>query len=240
MNIKKILAGAVASVMAVSTLAVAASADAIKNEYTYKNSAENVNCNSDGTFFTQIQLGHIEKIDSLTIAYEAADGSTGYALVSTNWGGDPEQEANGIAWDGGDFNNWSGANVTLPEGVDFNGLVFTVTAVINGEEAWAQYIEANPDCDGMETPDIVIFKFGGSAANAGTVIGEYAVADSAPADTEAPATEAPADTTAAVGNTSTAPSTDKGNADTGVEGVAVVAGLAIVAAGAIVVAKKRK
>mgnify|MGYP006990139278 CR=1 FL=1 len=31
----------------------------------------------------------------------------------------------------------------------------------------------------------------------------------------------------------------KGNADTGVEGVAVVAGLAIIAAGAVVVSKKR-
>lgn len=35
-------------------------------------------------------------------------------------------------------------------------------------------------------------------------------------------------------------SDNKGNADTGVEGVAVVAGLAIIAAGAVVVAKKRK
>ena len=42
-----------------------------------------------------------------------------------------------------------------------------------------------------------------------------------------------------VGNTSTT-TTDKTNADTGVEGVAVVAGIAVLAAGAIVVAKKRK
>ena len=42
-----------------------------------------------------------------------------------------------------------------------------------------------------------------------------------------------------VGDTTT-PTTDKTSADTGVEGVAVVAGIAVLAAGAIVVAKKRK
>ena len=70
----------------------------------------------------------------------------------------------------------------------------------------------------------------------------YGLEDSAPAandgedDNTPAATEAPA---AGTGNTSTT-TTDKNNADTGVEGVAVVAGLAIVAAGAVVVAKKRK
>ena len=49
------------------------------------------------------------------------------------------------------------------------------------------------------------------------------------------ATEAPA------GDANNAPSTsDKNNADTGVEGVAAVAGVAIIAAGAIIIAKKRK
>ncbi len=56
----------------------------------------------------------------------------------------------------------------------------------------------------------------------------------APADTEAPATEAPT-TEAPTTGESTKPSTD-----TGVEGVAVVAGVAVLAAGAVVIAKKRK
>lgn len=59
---------------------------------------------------------------------------------------------------------------------------------------------------------------------------------------------AAATTTAAAGTTATAASTtaasnaadDKGNADTGVEGIAVVAALAVLAGGAVVVAKKRK
>lgn len=63
-----------------------------------------------------------------------------------------------------------------------------------------------------------------------------APATEAPA-TEAPSTEAPA--TSAAGDTNTT-TPDKGNADTGVEGVAVVAGLAVVATLGVVIAKKRK
>ena len=69
--------------------------------------------------------------------------------------------------------------------------------------------------------------------------------DKAPADTDAPATDAPADTDAPATD---APATDapttgdstKPNTNTGVEGVAAVAGVALLAAGAVVVAKKRK
>lgn len=56
-------------------------------------------------------------------------------------------------------------------------------------------------------------------------------------DSAAPAEEA---TQAPAGNANTGAAADKNNADTGVEGVAAVAGIAIIAAGAIVIAKKRK
>ena len=58
--------------------------------------------------------------------------------------------------------------------------------------------------------------------------------------TEAPTTEAPANTEApaAAGNTS-APTQDKSNADTGVEGVAALAGIAAVACAALLISKKR-
>ena len=52
--------------------------------------------------------------------------------------------------------------------------------------------------------------------------------------TEAPATDAPATEAPTTGDSS------KPNSNTGVEGVAAVAGVAIVAAGAVIVAKKRK
>ena len=59
---------------------------------------------------------------------------------------------------------------------------------------------------------------------------------------EAPAEDAPAaDTSApAAGDVAGATDSSKGSPDTGVEDVAVVAGLAIVAAGAVLVSKKRK
>ena len=56
----------------------------------------------------------------------------------------------------------------------------------------------------------------------------------APADTDAPATDAPATDAPTTGDST------KDNTNTGVEGVAAVAGVAIVAAGAVIVAKKRK
>ena len=57
----------------------------------------------------------------------------------------------------------------------------------------------------------------------------------APDDTQAPATDAPATEAPATTGDSTKP-----NTNTGVEGVAAVAGVALLAAGAVVVAKKRK
>ena len=76
-----------------------------------------------------------------------------------------------------------------------------------------------------------------------TVSDEAPVTDAAPAETEAAPAEteaAPAETEAAAGNTdSPAPTQDKSNADTGVEGVVVLAGIAIIAGAAIVISKKR-
>lgn len=76
------------------------------------------------------------------------------------------------------------------------------------------------------------FTISGVAGDAANDEGDKA----APADDEGD--KAPADNNAA-GDTNQ-PVADKNNADTGVEGVAVVAGLAVIAAGAVVVAKKRK
>ena len=61
----------------------------------------------------------------------------------------------------------------------------------------------------------------------------------APEETTSEETAAPEETTAAAGDTNAPTTNDKGAADTGVEGVAVVAGLAVIAAGAVIIAKKR-
>jgi len=94
----------------------------------------------------------------------------------------------------------------------------------------------NPDETVISSED-----FGGKVECTFTITG-FKAADSAPAaeETQAPAaeeTKAPANN---AGDTNTAAGADKNNADTGVEGVAAVAGIAIIAAGAIVIAKKRK
>ena len=65
-----------------------------------------------------------------------------------------------------------------------------------------------------------------------------AAAEEAPAETAAPAAE---DTAAApaAGDTTAAVTSTKASPNTGIEDVAVVAGIAVVAAGALFVAKKR-
>ena len=57
-------------------------------------------------------------------------------------------------------------------------------------------------------------------------------------DTADTSADTPADTTSPVDTT--APAADKGSPDTGVEGVAAVAGAAVLAAGAVVLSRKRK
>lgn len=64
----------------------------------------------------------------------------------------------------------------------------------------------------------------------------------APTDTEA-ASEAPAETQAAAptaGDTNTGAAADKSNADTGVEGVAIFAAVALIAGTAVIISRKRK
>lgn len=233
MSIKRILTAAAASVVAVSAMAVVASAETF--EKTVK--AEDVNNSADG-FFSQVQLGHIQKIDSLTIAYTAADGSKGYALYSGNWGGEAAQDANGITMDGGNFENWTGANVTLPEGVDPAGLTFTVTAVV---EDYAGQVEqfTTKYPENTDGTDMMIFTFGGSAEGKviakGGDLGAAATPDEKPEEKpeETKPEEKPEES-------KTEDTTTKPNVDTGVEGVAAVVGVAAVAFGAMVVAKKRK
>ena len=71
---------------------------------------------------------------------------------------------------------------------------------------------------------------------------EFTIAEAAAPETEAPETDAPAtDAPATDAPTTDAPATDeKPNTNTGVEGIALVAGIAVLATGAVVVSKKRK
>ena len=65
----------------------------------------------------------------------------------------------------------------------------------------------------------------------------YNVADAA-ADT--PVVDEPAADTAEAADNTTTTTPDKGSPDTGIEGIAAVAGVAVVAAGAVALSRKRK
>lgn len=236
MNIKKILAGAVASALAVSALAVSASA--AKFSSPLENAADDGNGNfqvfvvKDGTLlYDGVDVTKIASAE-VTIAFNATEEDwVGGAIVTQC-----------------DANSWNdrGQYATGDEGKAWNNVKSGDTLTVDiGEGSFAAdstYVILTLQNYSEITVLVnnVVFKDA-----SGNVILDVAAGGAAPAQTEAPATEAPAATpaettaAAATGNTAAA-SGDKGNADTGVEGVAVVAGLAIVAAGAIVVAKKRK
>lgn len=101
----------------------------------------------------------------------------------------------------------------------------TVTKVVLQAAVSADMIEAAAETDG---DDDVAYTTVIAAISEPT---DDTVTDTATADNTA---------AAAAGNTNAAAATSKGSADTGIEGVAVVAGLAVIAAGAVIVSKKRK
>ena len=94
--------------------------------------------------------------------------------------------------------------------------------------AWAFY-KAEDVCPTPDTANAVLTDFAGEWSKCEITFNVTGMPD------EAPDTQAPADTTAPTTGDSTKP-----NTNTGVEGVAAVAGVALLAAGAVVVAKKRK
>ncbi|MCM1300084.1 MAG: hypothetical protein NC228_11020 [[Eubacterium] siraeum] len=210
MSIKKILAAAVASVMAVSAMAVTAfaadgsadipDANAADRQVEFKNAA-----------FDSDFVGSVNPEDIESITFKAdGDFTLGYHQAG---------DAAWIAMDNDDVIK-AGTEYTL----EASKLNFD-TSMDRCVKFCAYYTGS---ADNYPDPITVEWTFNLKA-------GEAAANEEAPA-TEA-AAEAPAAENAAAANTAPA---DKGNADTGVEGVAVVASLAVLAAGAIVVAKKRK
>lgn len=235
MSIKRILAAAAASVVAAGAMAAVASAATYTETYENTFEAEKININTDGTFWSSIQQGFIEKIDELTITYTTADGDTGFASILTNWGGDEAKDADAVAWAGDGFASWTGAGIALPEGVDYVGTTITVKAVINNIDDYvAKFIETYPENE--DGTDMYMYSVGHDDAEVKKIVkatfAEAAAPDesSTPEDSSSePAPETPND------NNGTS-----NNVDTGVEGVAAVLGVAAVAAGALIVAKKRK
>ncbi len=208
MSIKKIIAAALASVMAVSTLAVSAFAGSLEipGSDTADRNTEFKGKDAIAEFLEGNDPANIESITfkgtgTFSIAYDKADGT---------WYQNNDDAKNEWTIAASEF-NWEKEDQCIK---------FCI-----------YHADATPD------PVTVEWTFNLKAA-------ETTAAEAAPEATTA-AEAAPEATTAAEAapaenNNAAAPADDKGNADTGIEGVAVVASLAVLAAGAIVVAKKRK
>ncbi len=164
MNFKKFIAGSAACAMGILSLATVAFADADNTtvadntaatqdgtgaettepielkaenfESTYKftvNAYDYDKLTSD-TFYAQIQMGHINTIEKLTVS--ATNGTdTVYLNISTNWDADAPVEAKDFEWKVEGINPWTGAGLTFPEGV----------VCESGDESWTITIEAEID-----------------------------------------------------------------------------------------------
>ncbi|MBD5104516.1 MAG: hypothetical protein HDT47_06600 [Ruminococcaceae bacterium] len=234
MNIKKIIAGTAASALAVSAMAVAASAGTVTSSIPY--SADDGNGNYQVFLSGDAVGGDLYNLDpsqiasyDVTLSWEAGeeDWIGGACIVQYESGGwwtqigDYSNDGENRTW--GNLQSGDTFNVVLPEAIpaDEQSVILTFQNYSDG-------IAVNVD-------KIVLKDASGNAIL--TLPAEAA----APAATEATEAATEAQAPAAAGDTSApAATTDKNNADTGVEGVAAVAGIAIVAAGAVVVAKKRK
>ncbi len=211
MSIKRILAAAAASVVAVSAMAVVASAAEYESTYTIEANASDITFDTeDGGRLIQIQVGHVSAV-KFTAEYTTSDGKTGYVLIGTNWSSENLVECNGVSVDGA----WNGANIVLPEGVAEEGTKIKFTGEI--ADPASEFATNGADCQ--------IMVIGVNADKLERVLIKEAAG--ATPDESKPEESKPEDT-------------NKPNVDTGVEGVAAVIGVAAVAAGAMIVAKKRK
>ena len=242
---KKILAGALASVMAV---ACAANVSALETEMDF------------GGFWT----GHTEGVEITADGIEITFTATTHEGASNNWNtplyvvyAGNEAKVNGDGYveyfvGRSDLWGWSPAGDTGANALG-DGYVWTP-----GEAPadWAAWVT---ECQGGVSGSLTATKGSGNVTVTFTVNGVTSTVVIPAADdtvyvslfgeeckltniklvdnTPAPAPE-PGDGNGATDGAGADP--NKGSPDTGVEGVAVVAGLAIIAAGAVVVAKKRK
>ena len=269
MNIKKLMAGAIASAMALSTMAVVANAATTTAEGTafimfadgswtaqwwddgnsYPTVATNVAITGNGQYTVSVKAVSLFT-DEATGDEEEVEGATGiaFAAVGVNNG----------------ENLFPGMILTI-DSVSFDGTAVALSGtpytssddgVVTRANLYNEWVSSLPDdartVDGTQEAGTITSDATPTALPVSS-IGEWTemsvtftvsgigASDAATGDDAASGDDAAAgDGNDGASNGNTAATTgDKTSADTGVEGVAVVAGLAIVAAGAVVVAKKR-
>ncbi len=250
MNMKKVLAGALASVMAVSTMAVCASAADIAVDQSklvwgdlegngnlrlefHNVFGPTANNEKDKKFCepsidpASVTGGNLITV-TLTIAglpdNTEAKGQIGYGFSTEGKKSVVDIKGNGTYTF--EFQGDNDVNGAEWFSVDFAGLAKTL-GISTADVA--------KDLEGKEAFDAVV-----AAAKEKITISDVKISVTS-GELSAPSTQEPAgDTTTAPAGDTNKPAGDKNQPNTGVEGVAVVAGLAVLAAGAIVIAKKRK
>lgn len=229
MKIRKFVAAVAASAMAVSAMAVASSA-AVTASIPFKD---------DGGGNWQLflsgdnKVAEVGDIDPTKVA--SFDITLSFnAAAETDWaGGAVIAQSDSIGW--GTIGQWENAT---GNGKEFEGVVSGKAFHVDMKNSFAAddgFTAIVFQNYGIDVNIDAITLYDASGAELISLGGASAPSTEAPAATEAPAT----DGTGAAGDI-TAPTPDKNSPNTGIEGVAVVAGLAIIAAGAVVVAKKRK
>lgn len=211
MNMKRILAAAAASVVAVSAMTATVSADQF------------VNSNNGVNYIVDLLVDGYNALEvygvTFTISGDFADsgigGGIGFNSDSTGWA---QHE-----WGNAD----AGKEITITED---NKITLLMDAPVfaesdtTGDNPYAQVWISKWWGNDATVEGVEILGAGGTVLSAGSA----APADSTPAESESKTDESKTETDT------------KPNVDTGVEGVAAVVGVAAVAAGALVVAKKRK
>lgn len=300
MKLRKIMTGIVASSLALSTLAVAASAASLKKVTEADGKSAGLSSGNDSWLVQVFSEGNeaenkpATKYDidyskvtgarfTVTIPEKDADGAdgnrefwdgaTGGGVVLSINGGDIKSGTD--AWDTYNWPSkqyWGVTDDALELATDPNkdddasndkdlsyekigDYTYQLTAngfdnpIAKGDaktigcmqialQEWGQSIATIEvvKCEVLDADGNVLIAFDG--------LGNVVDGGSAPADTDAPATDAPAtDAPATDAPATDAPTTGdstKPSTNTGVESVAIVAGVAVLATGAVIVAKKRK
>ncbi len=254
MNIKKIIAGCAASALAVSAMAVSAFAVADGEAYVqFAGGDWLASFYNDGKEYASYN-------DTVKITGNGSYSVTLHAVASFT------DEETGEPTTSEGSTDLAFAALSVPNGeVLFPGMIITIDSIeVDGTAVALNGVPYTSSDDKIETrvnlynewvsdlPDDARTADGDLSNATSTALGKSIGAwktmtvnftvSGIEASSE-PTTDATTDaaTEAPAGDANNAPSTsDKNNADTGVEGVAAVAGVAIIAAGAIIIAKKRK
>ena len=253
MNVKKIIAAAAASVVAVSTMAVAASAANYAGLYFQTNTYGFRNNLAQGRAIYWDEFD--EAADYATWEYTDVE-ITGDGQYTVSFNKSIEQDTNAGAENAWNIlglqtnishNDYPDVQITIDSlKVDGVEVADAKNGVCGYEESKISIDSYSDGCHGITDTIVDVYSIGlfnnwntdqqiidPSASFGGKVELTFTITGLGSAGGD----EGEASGT---GDTNAATNSNKGNADTGIEGVAVVAGIAVLAAGAIIVAKKRK